>query len=281
MEQLGAPEKNGKDWKEQLAARFPDAPHIVSLEGSVFEKMLGAEWALKNPKLFLFVTAEDLEAIQAGGLDHERLRVSIVRVLSHPSSLEACPPEEAALRAAYRDIHLHGEPDFWRKLEGWVDAAISEPGKLADLCVLALSLWPGDPKTDAGAWKLWFLAGYAFVQLGDAKTASGFLEQSIALKADALAPLNELAALRLQEGRREEGSALLERVFQLEPENLNALCNAAGLRLELRKFDEARAFIERARAVEPEDEQVQQLSAMLARMSGPPWIRVISTPSSA
>ena len=253
-------------WQEEAAACFPDSPYLIKVQGSVFERMMGPDWVRKNPDILLFITAEDAKAIGSGaGLATARVRASMERFLSHPRALKPCSAEEEALKTAYRAIFLCGDPEFWQKIEGRIGAAIAEPVTLACLTVLSLSLWPADPRKDARAARMWFFAGYAYVQLGNAETAADLLEQSLELNPDSIPALNELANLRLQAGRREEGRTLLKRVLAIEPENVLATCNTAALHIEMGEPEEARPLIAKALLLAPEDPQAKQLAALLPK----------------
>lgn len=222
---------------EELAKTFPD--HVlIRVDGSAFEQMMGSPWAEQHPKVPLLLThAESAQMAGGQGLEFAVVTSAIERFLADLRTLEDHSETVAEIRGLYRDLYLAVEADFWREIESRLGAALSNPEALARLALLALSLWP-DSRSDPNAWKLWFFAGWAYAQLGDRSTAARLLEPSVALNPNATAPLGELAALRLHEGRNEEGEALLERVLAPDDPQVQHLIALADRRSAMNRPDD-------------------------------------------
>jgi len=250
----------------EISKKFPDFGLLLSVQGSAFEALMGPEWAGAHPETPFFQTRDQVgRLLDQKHLEFGDMRAAMERFLSDERVFEDLSGEVESVRSAYRDLYLRLVPDFWDKLEGEMLASVNEPEAQCRAALLALSLWPSDPRLDPGSWKLWFAAGFAFVQRGDLDRAAASLDRAIAAEPRAVPALNELAALRLQQNRLVEGEALLSRVLEAEPDNLLALCNLAGLRIEAGRMPEALPLLERAKAVDPEDPFLKQLLEIVSR----------------
>jgi tetratricopeptide (TPR) repeat protein len=253
------------DFKD-LAERFPEFPFALQVNGAAFETLMGAEWVAKHPKVPLLQTQEDMaEFAKAMELPIPAVKKSIERFLGSPRALEDDSEVVRAARELYRDLFLKFVPDFWKELQPQLAIDGLGPSGQARLSVLALNVWACDPRKDPQAWKLWFVAGFAFVQLDERQRAARFLAQAIVAYPNAVPALNELAALLLADGRRDEGEPLLNKVLDLEPNNVTALCNAAALRLETGRLEEAKVLLARAQAAAPDDPHVLHLQKLASR----------------
>ncbi|MBI5597045.1 MAG: hypothetical protein HY928_13210 [Elusimicrobia bacterium] len=253
----------------EIATKFPDLGYLLSVKGSAFEAVMGSEWAGKHAEIPLFQPPDAVgRLLERNQLEVSEIRAAMELFLSDARVFDDGSDAVDSVRSAYRELYLRLVPDFWNELEARLQGSFDNPEAHRRAAILGLSMFPTDPWKDPHSSKIWFAAGWASGQLKDLARAENYLEQSLALAPLDVLTLGELATLRLEQGRSEDGAALLNRVLELDPNNLLGLCNFAALYIQTGVADKARPYLERAKAIAPEDHFLKHLLGKLPPYDG-------------
>lgn len=245
---------------EWLSGRLPHLRFLIALDGAAFEGLMGREWSQAYPKIPLLLNEKAVaDLTNVGSLHAGVIRTAMERTLSDETVVEDRSTSMDGVRGIYRDLLLRWVPDLFARLEQQIQANLQDPEALLTSARIILSLWQSDPRQDPGAWKVWFIAGWAHRQKNDVERAATYLGRAVELNPLSCEAISELGLCRVDQERMKEAGELFDFALKADGDNVMALCNAAGFRIQTGRRDEAHVLLERARRLAPDDPFVVKL----------------------